>query len=600
MQDDGGALLKYLVRDPDSFARNIAGAVENWQRAIAASAPKSDAPNDLLADEFAVVARTLAKVAEFWTADAERAAAAQARLMGGYMALWQRTLMRMAGETLPAIAEPDPRDRRFQDPEWRDNTFFDAVKQFYLITARWAADMVDDAGDLDPATRQRAQFYVRQIVAALSPSNFLLSNPELLRRTFAESAANLARGAANLAEDIAEGHGALKVRQTDRRPFKLGDNLATTKGKVVFQNALFQLIQYAPTTETVAKRPLLIVPPWINKYYILDLTPEKSFVRWCVDQELTVFVISWVNPGPDLAEISFADYMRDGVLTALDAVLAISRAEAADALGYCVGGTLLAATLGVMAKRDDRRIASATLLTTQVDFEHAGELKVFIDEAQLAALDRLMAADGYLDGAKMGAAFNMLKPNELIWPYVVTAYLQGDEPAPFDLLYWNADNTRMPAANHSFYLRNCYLENRLSQGRLELDGVTVDLGAVTLPIYNLATRDDHIAPAKSVFVGSAAFGGAVTFVLGGSGHIAGVVNPPAKAKYHYWTGPAPTGDFDAWLVAAESHPGSWWPHWRAWLAAQSKNEKPVKGRPPGGRRMKAIEDAPGAYVRVKA
>jgi polyhydroxyalkanoate synthase len=596
---DGTPLLHALVRDPDAFAKNLAAAIVDWQRAAAAgAAPEEAAPAELLAAEIGVATRALSQVAAFWTADRDRAAAAQARLMGGYMAVWQGAMARLAGHAPPPIAEPDGRDRRFQDAEWRDNTFFDTLKQLYLLTARWAGDMVDEAGDLDADTRQRAAFYVRQLVAALSPSNFVPTNPKLLRRTFAENAANLARGAAKLAEDVAEGHGSLKIRQTDRRPFELGVNLATTPGKVVFQNELIQLIQYAPTTATVARRPLLIVPPWINKYYILDLTADKSFVRWCVDEGLTVFLVSWVNPGPELAEKTFDDYRRDGVVAALDAATAIAKVEAVDALGYCVGGTLLAATLAHMAATGDRRIASATLLTTQVDFEHAGELKVFIDEAQLSGLDKLMRAKGYLDGARMGAVFNMLKPNELIWPYVITAYLQGDEPPPFDLLYWNADNTRMPAANHAFYLRNCYLENNLSRGRMTLDGVDLDLSRVDIPIYNLATREDHIAPAKSVFVGSAAFGGLVTFVVGGSGHIAGVVNPPARNKYQYWTGGPPEGDFDAWLAAAESRPGSWWPHWRGWLAALNQADKPVKARAPGGRR-KGVEDAPGSYVRAK-
>jgi polyhydroxyalkanoate synthase len=600
MGEGGGDYVKRLVEDPDGLARNLAEAVTAWQRAAATwLKPREALSADLAADEIAVVTRTLAKVGAFWTADAERALDAQTRLTTGYMALWNHAMQRLAGAAPAAVAEPDPRDRRFQDPEWRDNPFFDVVKQLYLITARWAADMVDEADDLDPATRMRAAFYVRQIAGALSPSNFVPTNPELIRRTVDERAANLARGAAKLAEDIAEGHGDLKIRQSDKRAFEVGVNLATTPGKVVFQNELIQLIQYAPTTETVARRPLLIVPPWINKFYILDLTAEKSFVRWCVDAGLTVFLVSWVNPGPELAEKSFADYMTDGVLAALGAVLAITREPQADLLGYCVGGTLVAATLARLAATADDRVASATLLTTQVDFEHAGELKVFIDPDQLAALDRLMLAKGYLDGAKMAAAFNMLKPNELIWPFFVKAYLQGDEPAPFDLLHWNADSTRMPAANHSFYLRSCYLENNLSQGRLSLDGVRLDLGRVTVPIYNLATRDDHIAPAKSVFVGSSCFGGPVTYVLGGSGHIAGVVNPPDKNKYQFWTGGPPTGDFDAWQAAAAPHPGSWWPHWRAWLAERAGAAKPVKARKPGGRR-KPLEEAPGSYVRVKA
>jgi polyhydroxyalkanoate synthase len=401
-----------------------------------------------------------------------------------------------------------------------------------------------------------------------------------------------------LAEDIAAGHGELKIRQSDAKMFEVGRNLALTPGKVIFENDLMQLIQYSPSTATVLKRPLLIVPPWINKFYILDLTPEKSFIKWCVAQGLTVFVISWVNPDTRLAKKSFEDYMREGPLAALDVVEQATGEREVHALGYCVGGTLLATTLAYMAMQNDLRILSATLLTAQVDFTHAGDLKVFVDEEQVAAREREMKERGYLEGKKMATAFNLLRSNDLIWPYVISNYLKGKEPGPFDLLYWNSDATRMPAANHSFYLRNCYLDNRLSKRQMEIGGRKLDLKSIKIPIYNLATREDHIAPAKSVLLGAKFFGGKVRFVLSGSGHIAGVVNPPDKMKYQYWTGPKPTSaNLDRWLAKAKEHPGSWWPDWFGWIKAQDASEVPA--REPGGGRVAAIEDAPGRYVKVR-
>ena len=389
-----------------------------------------------------------------------------------------------------------------------------------------------------------------------------------------------------LAEDIEAGHGDLKIRQSDAAMFEVGRNLAITPGKVIFENELMQLIQYAPATETVLKRPLLIVPPWINKFYILDLTPEKSFIKWCVDQGLTVFVISWVNPDAHLANKTFEDYMREGPLAALDVIEQATGERKVHAIGYCVGGTLLAVTLAYMAAKGDDRIASATFFAAQVDFTHAGDLKVFVDEEQIAALERHMAERGYLEGRKMANAFNLLRSNDLIWPYVINNYLKGKEPFPFDLLYWNSDATRMPAANHSFYLRNCYLENRLAKGEMVIGGEKLDLKKVQIPIYNLATREDHIAPAKSVLLGSKFFGGPVRFVLAGSGHIAGVVNPPGKMKYQYWTGPnraAPTSTNGS--PSAKEHPGSWWPDWLEWLKKQDPTEVPA--REPGGGKLNA-------------
>ena len=467
-----------------------------------------------------------------------------------------------------------------------------------MLTTRWADDLVKHADELEPHDREKAQFYLRQVSAALSPSNFLATNPELLRTTLAESGENLVRGLKMLAEDIQAGHGNLRIRQSDARAFKLGVNLATTPGKVVFRNALIELIQYEPTTAQVYTRPLLIVPPWINKFYILDLNPEKSFVRWAVAQGLTVFVISWVNPDERHADKDFDSYMREGILAALDCIEQATGEREIAAIGYCVGGTLVAATLGYMAATGDTRITSATFFATQIDFADPGDLKVFVDAEQLKAVEERMAERGYLEGAQMANAFNMLRPNDLIWSYFVNNYLKGKEPMPFDLLVWNSDSTRMPAANHKFYLRNCYLQNDLSNGRMRLGGETLDLKKVMIPVYELATKEDHIAPARSAFTGAKCFGGPVRYVMAGSGHIAGVVNPPGKPKYQFWTDGPPQGKFDDWVAKAKETPGSWWPDWLAWLTSQAPDKVPA--RKPGGAKLKPLGDAPGEYVQVKA
>jgi polyhydroxyalkanoate synthase len=530
--------------------------------------------------------------------DPQRALELQSSLGKAYLDLWANAVKRMAGETVEPVAAPDPRDKRFADPEWSSNQFFDFLKQGYLLTVQWANRLVKDAEGLDPHTLQKADFYVRQIANAVAPSNFVLTNPELLRETLSSNAENLVRGMHMLAEDIEAGHGELRIRQSDAKKFEVGRNLALTPGKVIYENELMQLIQYAPTTATVLKRPLMIVPPWINKFYILDLTPEKSFIRWCVAQGITVFVISWVNPDTHLAKKGFEDYMRQGPLAALDVIEKVTGERQVNTIGYCVGGTLLATTLAYMASTRDDRIASVTFFAAQVDFTHAGDLKVFVDEEQIAAREREMSERGYLEGKKMATAFNLLRSNDLIWPYVINNYLKGKEPAPFDLLYWNSDATRMPAANHSFYLRNCYLENRLTKGEMVIGGKKLDLKSVTVPVYNLATREDHIAPAKSVLLGSKYFGGPVRYVLAGSGHIAGVVNPPDKMKYQYWTGPKPTSaNLERWLGKAKEHAGSWWPDWFEWLKKLDPTEVPA--REPGGGVLTPIEDAPGSYVKVR-
>lgn len=587
--------------DAEAFAMNVARAMESGGKALAAylKPRESGEMQDRPPAELTEVVKTFTSVAEYWLSDASRASDLQTKLAKDYLDLWGSAVRRMAGQdAAPAIA-PSPRDKRFADPEWKSNQFFDFVMQLYLLTTKWAQELVHEADGLDPATRRKAEFYVQQVTNALSPSNFVLTNPEVLRETMASSGENLARGLKMLAEDIAAGKGMLKIRQSNPDNLVVGVNMATTPGKVIYQNEMMQLIQYEPTTEKVLRTPLLIVPPWINKFYILDLKPEKSYIKWCVDQGITVFVISWVNPDKRLGNKSWEDYMKEGVLTAMDVIEKITGEMKVHTAGYCVGGTMLATTLAWLAEKRRQRVASATFFAAQVDFTHAGDLLVFVDEEQIAALEQDMKTAGVLEGSKMAMAFNMLRSNDLIWSYVVSNYLKGQQPSAFDLLHWNSDATRMTQANHSYYLRNCYLENRLSTGTMVLDNTLLDLSKVKVPVYNLATREDHIAPAESVLYGSQFFGGPVKYVLSGSGHIAGVVNPPASNKYQYWTNDNIKDVTVAeWMKGAVEHKGSWWPDWRQWLGDLDPEEVPA--RAVGSDALPPIEDAPGSYVRVRA
>ena len=586
--------------DAEAFAMNVARAMESGGKALAAylkpreSGEVKDQPTEL-----AEVIKTLTTVAEYWLSDNNRSSDLQTKIAKGYLDLWGSAMRRLAGEeATPAIA-PSPRDKRFADPEWKSNQFFDFVMQAYLLTTQWAQDLVRDAEGIDPHTRKKAEFYVNQIANALAPSNFVFTNPEVLRQTVEQNGTNLARGMQMLAEDVEAGKGVLKIRQSDPANLELGVNIAITPGKVIHQNDLMQLIQYEPTTEKVLRTPLLIVPPWINKFYILDLRPEKSFIKWCLDQGITVFVISWVNPDKTLGSKTWFDYMKEGPLAAMDVIEKATGEMKVHTLGYCVGGTMLATTLAWLAEQRRPRVTSATFLAAQVDFSHAGDLLVFVDEGQISALERDMQESGVLEGSRMAMAFNLLRSNDLIWSYVVSNYLKGQPPAAFDLLHWNSDATRMPAANHSYYLRNCYLENRLSMGTMVLDNTLLDLSKVKVPVYNLATREDHIAPADSVLYGSQFFGGPVKYVLSGSGHIAGVVNPPSSAKYQYWTNDNVRDiSLPDWIKGAQEHKGSWWPNWREWLGAIDPEEVPA--RSVGSDAMPPIEDAPGSYVRVRA
>jgi len=599
-QAPGSDEFAYRISDPEQFARNMLKLIEEGGRAMAGIIERTDGNKGAwsAANEITEATRTMSDVSRAWMADPMRLAEAQTRLVQSYAELWNNTMRRMLGEKVNPVAEPEPGDNRFKDPEWSSNPYFDYWKQMYLVTSNWADDVLENTGGLDERTRRKAEFYFRQISSAMSPSNFPMLNPEVVRETLTTNAGNLVSGMSHLVQDMERSGDLLKISQTDITAFEVGRNLAVTPGKVVYQNDLLQLIQYSPTTDKVREVPLVVVPPWINKYYILDLTPPKSFVRYAVEQGFTVFLVSWVNPDERLSHKTFEDYMKEGLLLAADAVRRETGVAKSNVLGYCVGGTMVATTLAYLAGRGEEPFASATFLTTQVDFSKAGDLLNFIDEAQLTSLEEMMAERGYLDGSRMANVFNMLRPRDLIWPYIVNNYMLGKKPFPFDLLYWNQDSTRMPATNHSFYLRQFYHENKLARGELSVSGTRLSLGKVRIPIYELATKEDHIAPAKSVFIGARLFGGPVEFVLAGSGHIAGVVNPPDKIKYQYWTAPKAAADtLDEWCTMAREMPGSWWPHWSDWLAKHSGGW--TTPREPG-QRIGAIEDAPGAYVKAKS
>ncbi len=521
---------------------------------------------------------------------------AQIRAIRDTAEFWTGLLSSTVSNKPMAVVEPEPGDGRFRDPAWTEAKAFNVIKQAYLLSNRWIMDTLDDVRGLDDHTRLKLRFFTSQMTDAMAPSNFVLSNPEVLRETVRSRGRNLVRGLANLLRDLDEGAGPLPFRMTDPAAFSVGDNLANTPGDVVFQNDLMQLIQYRPTTKTVHRRPLLVIPPWINKYYILDLGEKKSFIRYWVEQGHTVFVVSWVNPGVELTHKRFEDYMLEGPIAAMDAIEQATGERELNAVGYCIGGTLLGCTLAWLAARGDDRVQSATFLTSLMDFSDVGDLEVFIDEDAVRKLEKAMNKQGYLDGASMAIGFNMLRANSLIWSFYVNNYLLGRDPAPFDLLHWNCDATRMPAAMHCYYLRNMYLNNRLREpGGIELAGTPIDLGKVRIPTYFVSALEDHIAPWTSCYRGSRYLGGPVRFVLGGSGHIAGIINPPEKKKYGYRLNDGDHADPEEWLREAQPHEGSWWPDWVTW--AEQYGGGQVAARMPGEGKLPLIEPAPGAYVR---
>lgn len=527
----------------------------------------------------------------------EKLTEAQFALWRNYLTLWDSTLTKMTGGEAKDIIEAEPGDRRFKAEEWHKDAMFGFIRQSYLLTAKWLQQLVEqNSGGLDPKAAKKLQFFTRQFVDALSPTNFAVTNPEVLKATLNTGGQNLVKGMRNLLEDLRRGH----IAMTNEDAFRLGENIATTKGQTVFRNRMMELIHYTPAGTTTYETPLLVVAPWINKYYILDLRPDNSFVKWCVDQGHSVFMVSWANPDATLRDVGFEDYMKEGILAAIDAIQKQTGAKSANVVGYCIGGTLLTMTLAwLKAKKQDARIKSATFLTTLIDFENAGDLKLFVDEEQISVLRTKMSKQGFLDAETMKVTFSMLRANDLIWSFVVNNYLLGREPFPFDLLYWNSDSTNLPAKMHEYYLRHMYLENDLAKPcKLNVGGAKLDVGTITTPAFFLSTKDDHIAPWKATYAGAQMFAGPVHFTLAASGHIAGVVNHPGSQKYNYWSYDKLPKKPDAWLEKANPAQGSWWPHWQQWLEGFAG--KKVKAVDPAKGPLKPLCPAPGVYVKVKA
>lgn len=583
----------------EKLSSNLARAALTAQGAIAEAALRqAERPAGLQADPFHV-APALTDVMGRLVSQPDRLVRAQADLFQRYLDLWQRSARRAGGEAVEPVVTPERGDKRFNDPDWVENPVFDVIKQSYLLTSNWLNGLVSDVEGVDPMTKRRVEFFMKMLTDAFSPSNFLASNPAALREAMQSRGESIVKGMENFAEDLARGGGQLAISQTDYQMFKIGENVATAPGKVIFQNEILQLLQFDPTTEQVHEIPLLIFPPWINKFYILDLRPENSMIRWLTGQGFTVFVASWVNPSTELAAKTFEDYMRQGIYEATDVAMAQAGVDRINTVGYCIGGTLLSSTLAHMAAKNDQRISSATFFAAQQDFAEAGDLLLFTNEDWLNDLEKQMdAAGGVLSGQAMAETFNSLRANDLIWSFFVNNYLMGKEPKPFDLLFWNSDQTRMPKALHLFYLRKFYGDNALSKGELVLDNVKLDLKNVKTPVYVQSSKEDHIAPARSVYRGAQLFGGPVTFTMAGSGHIAGVINAPVAKKYQHWTNPALPGSLEEWAAGATEAPGSWWPHWAEWL--REKSGKLVPARDPAKGKYPPIEDAPGSYVKVKS
>jgi polyhydroxyalkanoate synthase len=583
----------------EKLSMNLARAALTAQGAIAEMALRqADRPAALSPDPFHV-APALTEVMGRLAAQPDRLMRAQADLFARYLDLWQATARRAGGESPGPVVAPAKGDKRFNDPDWEANPVFDVIKQSYLLTANWMNGLIAEVSDVDPMAKRRVEFFMKMLTDAFSPSNFLASNPAALREVMATGGESLVRGMANFTADLERGGGQLSIAQTDYEMFKIGENVATAPGKVVFRNEIIELLQFSPTTEEVCEIPLVIFPPWINKFYILDLRPENSMIRWLASQGITVFVASWVNPTAELATRTFEDYMREGIYAGTEAAMKQCGVEQVNTVGYCIGGTLLSSTLAHMAAKDDKRIASATFFAAQQDFSEAGDLLLFTNEDWLKDLEGKMdEGGGVLSGQTMADTFNALRANDLIWSFFVSNYLMGKEPKPFDLLFWNSDQTRMPKTLHLFYLRKFYGENALAKGQLEMDGITLDLSKVKTPIYVQSSKEDHIAPARSVYKGAKLFGGPVTFTMAGSGHIAGVINAPVAQKYQHWTNDALPDSLEAWQAGASETPGSWWPHWMTWLKARSGKQVPA--RDPSKGPLKPMGDAPGTYVKVRS
>lgn len=566
-----------------------------WQKAANQETTNED-PSASIMNDFS---KAFEELGEAFYRNPNKIIADQVQLMQKQQVLFQNTALRFLGKDAEPVIQPEKDDRRFKDAEWTENVMFDYIKQMYLLQSKSLTDMVTDVDGMSETSRKKVDYLMRQFVSALAPTNFAGLNPEVIRKTLETGGANLLDGMEQLLKDLdASQAGSLNVSMTDMNAFTVGHNVATTEGKVVFQTDMMQLIQYSPTTAKVQKRPLLVIPPFINKYYILDLREKNSYLKWLVDQGHTVFCISWVNPGPSMRDKKFEDYMMEGPVAALDAIEKATGEKDINAIGYCLGGTLLATTLSYLQKKKDERIKSATFLATLIDFKDPGEIGVFINDTAISALEKQMDAVGYFDGRAMAFSFNTLRENDLFWSFFINNYLKGERPSAFDLLYWNSDSTNLPATMHSYYLRNMYLHNKLiEKDGLELAGVKIDLSAVKIPTYFLSTAQDHIARWKGTYDGAKIFAGKTRFVLGGSGHIAGVINPPKANKYGYWTNDALPKTADAWYQDAKQNDGSWWTDWQQWATKEDKVQ--VAKRTPGSGELKIIEDAPGSYVQAK-
>lgn len=591
--------LDAVSGDAKEFMANLAKISQQSQTLITQFYNKQKT-DDFNPDPFNIGGAFL-ELATRMSEDPSKLMNAQASLWQGYMDIWKDMAQSAQGSAKPDDGPKIKGDKRFRSEEWSKNQIFDYIKQTYLLTSGWVNDTVADVDGLDDTSQKKVNFYTKQFTDSLSPTNFFWSNPDVLKRTMETKGENLVHGLENMLEDLEAGKGQLNPRMVPKDAFEVGKNLAITPGKVIFQNDMMQLLQFSPSTEKVFKKPLLITPPWINKYYILDLRQDNSFIKWCVDQGYTVFVISWVNPDETYKDRSFEDYMSDGILAALDAIEKSTGETEVTAIGYCIGGTLMSATLAYLASIGEKRITACTFFAAQMDFEDAGDLLLFTDEEQIQMIEKKMEESGFLEGRNMGSTFNMLRSNDLIWSFVINNYLMGKDPFPFDLLFWNSDTTNMPPKMHSYYLRNMYQKNLLQrQGGLTLGGQAIDLAKITIPIFVQASREDHISPFNSVFKATKLMSGPAEFMLAGSGHIAGVINHPNANKYQYWTNKTKKSyvTADEWLVDAVETPGSWWPHWHKWLSKKSGPK--VDARDPSKGKLKPIEDAPGSYVCVIA
>ncbi|RUQ38275.1 MAG: class I poly(R)-hydroxyalkanoic acid synthase [Candidatus Competibacteraceae bacterium] len=583
--------------DLNLLTQNLSKVIEQSQRVLQAYLKRQQNGDPLPLIDPGLISKSFQQLLEQLLKNPDPLLETQIKLWKNHLDLWQHSVNRLLGQDSTPLIEAPAGDKRFQDQEWAENVVFDFIKQSYLLAASSLQGLVRQVEGLDEKTARKVQFYTRQFIDAVAPTNFALTNPTVLRTTFDSSGHNLLKGLQNLLTDLERGRGQLQIRMTDLDAFQPGVNIAVTPGKVVFENELLQLIQYDPSTATVHQRPFLFISPWINKFYIMDMRPRNSMVKWMVDQGFTVFMTSWINPDERLAHKTFDDYLL-AVVAALDAIEQATGEREVNTAGYCLGGTLLLSTLAWLAAHQDQRVQSAICFACMTDFSAPGELEVFIDEELITLLEKQMGERGYLDGSQMAGVFSMLRANDLIWYFVVNNYLLGKDPYPFDLLYWNSDSTRMPRDMHSFYVRNMYQKNLLREpGGITLAGVPIDLRRIQTPVYFLSAYEDHIAPWASTYAGTQLVGGPVRFVLSGSGHIAGVINPATSDKYGYWTHPDTPLHPEDWFRKAVKQDGSWWPDWLAWLKPYAGPQVPA--RTPGDGKLKPIEDAPGSYVRMR-